>query len=136
VAAKRGAAVDEVDRYLDAVSEPERSALGNLRRIIRQVVPTAQERIAYPMPVFEHHGPLVGIAAKAGHLGSYIMSPAVVQAHAGRLREFDVGKGCVRFSPSKPLPDRLIRTIVAARVAENEARVTDASAHPPARRSR
>ncbi len=111
-----------VEEYLAGVSPAERAALQDLRATIRAAAPAAEEEIRYKMPRFTYRGLLVGLAARKGHLGFYVMSPSVLEGHADELRGIDVGKGCVRFSPTQPLPSALVRTLVKARVAENEAR--------------
>jgi uncharacterized protein YdhG (YjbR/CyaY superfamily) len=115
-----------VDEYLGLLPSEERSALLVLRRTIHAVVPGVEEGISYRMPVFSHQGLLVGLAAMTGHLGFYVMSPAVVAAHLAELKDYDVGKGCIRFSASKPLPEALLRTRIRARVLENERAATTA----------
>ena len=76
----------------------------------------------------------MGIAAKAGHLGLYVMSPSILRAHAAELAGYDVGKGCIRFSAAQHLPAALVRKLVAARVLENEGRSPPEG--PPATRRR
>ena len=48
------------------------------------------------------------------------MSTAVLEAHAAELADYRTGKGSVRFTPDKPLPEALVRKLVEARLAENE----------------
>jgi uncharacterized protein YdhG (YjbR/CyaY superfamily) len=46
----------------------------------------------------------------------------VLRAHAAELTGYPVGKASIRFHPSVPLPAALVRKLVRARIAENEAR--------------
>jgi uncharacterized protein YdhG (YjbR/CyaY superfamily) len=111
-----------VEEYLSAVPVDQREALERLRRMIRAAAPTATEVFRYRMPVFEHQGLLVGLAAQKSHLSFYVMSPSVLESHAADLSGFDVGKGCIRFQASRPIPDSLVKMVVRDRVAENEDR--------------
>jgi uncharacterized protein YdhG (YjbR/CyaY superfamily) len=111
-----------VEEYLAGVPAPERGALQALRSTIRSAAPEASEKIQYKMPTYEHQGLLVGFAAFRGHLGFYVMSPAVVAKFAAELKRFDVGKGCIRFRADRPLPTGLVTKIVRARLEENGAR--------------
>jgi uncharacterized protein YdhG (YjbR/CyaY superfamily) len=52
------------------------------------------------------------------------MSGATVAAHAVELAGYDTSPGTIRFQPSDPLPARLIRKLVKARIAENLGRST------------
>ena len=49
------------------------------------------------------------------------MSVKVTSAHADDLKNYKIGKASIRFAPDKPLPAALIRKLVKARIAENEA---------------
>ena len=120
--AKKRAPARDVDAYLAAVPKDARARLEKLRKTIKAAAPKAVEVISYQIPAYKHHGPLVGFAESKNHCGFYVMSPDVMRAHAAELKDYDVGKGCIRFPVDKPLP-ALVRMLVKARVAENEARV-------------
>jgi len=115
--AKRAPAT--VDAYLSGLPAGARSAFGRLRATVRSAAPGAVELIRYGMPVYKLDGRmLVGFAAFAGHLSFYVMSPAVMRAHAVALAPYDTAKGTIRFPAAKPLPAALVRKLVRARVAE------------------
>ncbi|HXQ94428.1 MAG TPA: DUF1801 domain-containing protein [Thermoplasmata archaeon] len=119
---KKPPAATNVDEYLARVPDEVRLALEALRRTILTAVPGSTERIEYGMPVVHHRGPLVGFAAQKRPCAFYVMSPALVDAHAAELKPFDVGRACIRFVPEHPLPSRLVTELVQARVSENAAR--------------
>ncbi|HJS47153.1 MAG TPA: DUF1801 domain-containing protein [Gemmatimonadales bacterium] len=111
-----------VDAYLAGLGDPQRTALEGLRKAIRAAAPLAEECISYQLPAFRYHGVLVGFGAAANHCALYLMSGTVVAAHRAELADYDVSKGTVRFDPARPLPAALVRRLVKARIAENEAR--------------
>ena len=45
-------------------------------------------------------------------------SPAVVEGVRDRLEGYDVAKGTIRFTAEHPLPEDVIRELVALRLAE------------------
>jgi uncharacterized protein YdhG (YjbR/CyaY superfamily) len=110
-----------VEEYLASVPDDARMALESLRRTIRSVVPDAEEVISYGIPTFRQQGGLVAFGAAKGHCGFYVMSTAVMEAHRGEMEGFSTAKGTVRFTPDKPLPEALVKKLVLARIAENEA---------------
>ena len=71
--------------------------------------------------MFKHHGMLVGYAAFKEHC-SLFMSTALTQAHKKALAPYQTSKGTIRFTIKKPLPAALVRKLVKARIAQNEAR--------------
>jgi len=110
-----------IDDYLAAVSPDKRAALEQLRKSIKAVAPKAEECISYQIPAFRHNGMLVGFGATANHCSFFLMSSSTVEAHKEELKDYDTSKGTIRFQPDKPLPAALVRKLVKARIAENDA---------------
>lgn len=108
-----------VDDHLGALPPDQRAALERLRATIRDAAPDATEAISYGMPTFKQDGHgLVGYAAFQAHCSLFPMSATVIPALADALEGFTTSKGTIRFTPDRPLPDALVRRIVAARLAE------------------
>lgn len=116
----RKALAATVAGYLAALPKDARAALAKLRKVIKAAAPKATEGISYQIPAYKHHGLLVGFAAFATHCTFHVMSPAVMRAHAAELKGYATGKGSIRFPAYKPLPARLVKKLVKARIAENE----------------
>jgi uncharacterized protein YdhG (YjbR/CyaY superfamily) len=117
------AAHPTIDEFLAAVPEAARAALEKLRQAIRAAAPNATESINYGVPAFKYNGhPLVSFGAAKNHCSFYVQSPAVMRAHAAQLKGYDVATGTVHFPADKPLPAALVKKLVKARIAENEAR--------------
>ena len=111
-----------VEAYLARVPPAYRAALEEVRATVKEVAPDAEEVICYAMPAFRHHGNLVYYAAFRDHCSLFIGSVTTQRRFAAELKEFETGKGTVHFTPDHSLPRDLVRRIVKARVAENEAR--------------
>jgi len=110
-----------VAAYLRAVPPAPRAALQKLRKTIKAAAPKATEVISYGIPMFKHHGMLVGYAAFQEHC-SLFMSTALAKAFKKALAPYQISKGTIRFTVDKPLPAALVRKLVKARVAQNEAK--------------
>jgi uncharacterized protein YdhG (YjbR/CyaY superfamily) len=111
-----------VDDYLAAAPDETRPMLEELRRLIREAAPEAREVISYRIPLYKHEGDLVAFAAARNHVGLYIITDALMEAHREELRPYGRSKNTVRFPLREPLPAALITTLVRERVAENEAK--------------
>ena len=119
--AKKPATFDEC---LAAVSDEQRAALEKLRKVIRSAAPKAEECVSYGLAAFRLEGrPLVAIGAAANHCAFYLMSSSIVKTHKDDLEGYDTSTGTIRFAAAKPLPAVLVRKLVKARIAENQARV-------------
>src|SRR5205823_4816523 len=104
-------------------SDGQRAALEKLRKTIQAAAPQAEEYISYQLPAFRLDGrPLVAFGAATNHCAFYPMSSRTVPAHKDDLKGYDTSKGTIRFAADKPLPAALVRKLVKARIAENEAR--------------
>jgi uncharacterized protein YdhG (YjbR/CyaY superfamily) len=118
----KSAAPKNVDEYLAGVPKEARATLEKLRKTIRAAAPMASEGISYQMPMYKHHGMVVGFAAFKDHC-SIFPGSAVMETHKQELSRYDTSKGTIRFPADKPLPDALVKKLVKARIKENEARV-------------
>ncbi len=110
-----------IDEYLAALSDDKRAALEKLRKAIQAAAPKAEECISYQLPAFRQNRMLVAFGATAKHCAFYLMSSSIVEAHTDELTGYDTSKGTIRFQADKPLPAALVRKLVKARIAENEA---------------
>jgi uncharacterized protein YdhG (YjbR/CyaY superfamily) len=112
-----------VEAYLAKVPEPARSTLEKVRAAIRAAVPKdAEECISYGMPAFRYQGALVGYAAFKQHCSFFPMSGRVLDDFADEVKSYRTAKGTLQFPQDKPLPVALVKKMVKARVAQNEAK--------------
>jgi uncharacterized protein YdhG (YjbR/CyaY superfamily) len=111
-----------VEEYLEALPDEERAVLEKLRAAIRSAAPQAEEVISYRIPLYKHHGHLVGFAAFKNHLSLFVTNSDVPKRLAKELKPFRINHTTIQFTVDKPLPTELVKRIVKARVAENEAR--------------
>ena len=110
---------EEVDQYLGGLDEPKRSTLEALRRAILEVVPEAEQVISYRVPAFRVRGKIVaGFAAFKNHLSYLPFSGSVLGQLAGELHGYEMTKSSLHFPVDQPLPDALVKRLIALRVSE------------------
>jgi len=115
----------DVESYLAACPEPHRTTLEKLRATIRSVVPKeTSEAIKYGMPSFQYKGGLVAYAAFKQHCSFFPMNGSLVGEFADELKAYKTSKGTIQFPVDKPMPAALVKKMVKARVAQNEAKKT------------
>ena len=95
-----------------------RRALQSLRAVIRETVPDAVETISYGIPAFKADGrPLIYCAGWKAHVSLYPISEAFARSHGIDVSGYVLSKGTIRFPLDKPLPLRLVKRLVKARLA-------------------
>ena len=114
---------ETVEQYLARVPEPARTTLSKIRASVRAAAgPEATEVISYGMPGFRYKGMLVWYAAFKEHCSFFPGNSSLIEEFGEDLAGYSTAKGTIRFPLDKPLPAALIKKIVRARMAENEAR--------------
>lgn len=110
---KERTAVSSIDEYIARFPSHTQKLLGELRGLIKASAPAATETISYGIPTFDLEGRhLVFFAGYERHVGLY-PAPVNEAAFAEDLKPYKKGRGSVQFPLSKPLPEDLIRRIVA-----------------------
>lgn len=110
---------NSIDEYINAFPEDVKKKLIEMREVIKEEAPQAQEKISYQMPTFYLNGNLVHFAAFTKHIGFY-PAPSGIEAFKNELSKYKGAKGSVQFPMEEPLPLEVIRQIVRFRVAENQ----------------
>ena len=112
-------APEEIDAYLQTLPDDVRSSLERVRDIIRETAPGCTERVSYRIPIFRLEKDLVGLSAHKNHCSLHSMSPSLMKAMAGELKEAQVSGATIHFTPEQPLSKELIVKIVRARMKES-----------------
>lgn len=104
-----------VPNYIQSFPEPVQILLEQIRNVIKETAPEAEESISYGMPAYKIKGkPLVYFAGYKNHIGFYA-TPTGHEAFAEELSKYKQGKGSVQFSLNEPIPFDLIKRIVIFR---------------------
>lgn len=107
-----------IDEYIRGFPKPVQAKLKQIRQIVRELAPDAEEKISYRIPTFYLNGNLVHFAAYAKHIGFYPTSSGVSK-FKHELSKYKNAKGSIQFPIDEDLPVELIQKIVRYRVQEN-----------------
>lgn len=110
-----------IDEYLDALEEPARSRLRELRALVREELPSATEAIKWGSPAFVHPAGtiLLVVSAHRKH-ANFTVTPSAKEAFAEELEGLETGKGSVKLPYEVPLPEELLRRMARHRLREFE----------------
>lgn len=109
----------QIDDFISGLGAAEAAAIARVVAVVTQAVPEVEQGRSYGMPAFQLAGrPLLGMVAAKGHLSLFPFSPEAIEGVSSRLVGFSHSKGTIRFSADRPVPDDVLRDLVAARLDE------------------
>ena len=115
--------METVASYFAKFPEASQKRMQQIRALILEKAPEAQESISYGMPAYKTNGkPLIYYTAFKNHIGLYA-TPSGHTHFADALSSYKQGKGSVQFPNEQPLPLDLIAEIIAFRVEENASKM-------------
>jgi uncharacterized protein YdhG (YjbR/CyaY superfamily) len=120
-AGSKGNQITTMDEYIAQFPKNVRDILEELRKVIHETAPGAEEAMRYGIPTFRFRGNLVHFAAFKNHIGFY-PAPSAINAFTEELSKYKLSKGTVQFPINEPLPFALVREIVRYRLKENRDR--------------
>jgi uncharacterized protein YdhG (YjbR/CyaY superfamily) len=106
--------------YLAKHDDKFKAGLTELRRIILDIMPAAEESFSYQAHCFKHVYMLVGIGVTKEFCSLYTMSPPLVKSMKDELKGNKASGATIHFKPDEALPVAIITKIVLARAKENE----------------
>ena len=107
-----------VEEYISGFPAKTKALLKEMRKLIKETAPGAEEVISYNMPAFKKNGMLVYYAGNKAHIGFYPTS-SPIRVFKDELIGYKTSKGAIQFPLDKPLPIGLITKIVKFRIVEN-----------------
>ncbi len=108
---------NSIQEYISWFPAEIQAKLQQMREILRQALPEAEEVISYHMPAFKTSEVLVYYAAAKSHLGYYPTSSGVINFKE-ELAGYVTSKGAIQLPYNQELPEQLIRDIAQFRAQE------------------
>ena len=109
-----------VDDYLAAAPYDVEPRLAEMRRVVREALPDAEETIDHNIPAYRQHGVVVvQLAGQPEHTSlNFFPTAGAFARFDEQLRPYATSKSAVRFSLDEPLPLELIADIARFRLTE------------------
>jgi uncharacterized protein YdhG (YjbR/CyaY superfamily) len=108
-----------IDDYLAGVSEPQRAVLLELRNVILELIPEAEECISYQIPCFKVNGKgIAGFAPYKKHNSYFPFSGQVFKAIPAEVADYVTTDGALHFAPDRPLDPALVKRLIEVRLSQ------------------
>ena len=113
--------IKNVDDYIASFPNDAKIVLEQIRALIKNTAPEAEELISYGMPAYKYNGPLVYFGGYKKYIGFY-PTPSAIAHFKPEIEKakYTWAKGSVQFPLSKPMPMNLIKEMVLFKLAENK----------------
>lgn len=112
--------VATTEAYIKSLPSSIKEGFIELHKIIISAAPEAEQGIGYGMPCLKLKGVLLYYASHTHHYSLY-PSPSAIEAFKDQLVKYTISKGTIQFEHAKPLPKKLITSIVKFRLKEKQA---------------
>ena len=111
----------DVDMYLASIPKQMSALLQRLRLAIRDAAPEAEETISYRIPTYKYHGTLLHFVARDNYCSFIVTSAAILEKFKKEPGPFKISGTTIHFTAEKPIPAKLVKKNVRARVDQSEA---------------
>ena len=103
--------------YINSFPSAVRKMLKEMRRLILEEAPMAEQTLSYGMAAFWLKRPLVYIGGFKNHV-SFFPTSSGIKAFRSELKEYKISRGTIQFQIGEKLPLQLLRKIVRFRIEE------------------
>ena len=112
-----------VEDYFDQLGEDQRPHLQQLRKLSVEADPTAQEKLAWNLPVYAREGTRLWMLQGFKSHCSLRFPPRFFASHRARVEAagYQAGEGFVKIPYDSEIPVELCETLMQARIDEYEA---------------
>ena len=111
----------DVDEYIANAPKEAQPKLEELRAIVRQAVPKAEETISWGIPFYKYHGVLAGFSSFKAHV-SFGFAPVLENKVRAMLEKegYKTGSKTIQIKFAQKVPATAIKQILKAQADWNE----------------
>ena len=110
---------ETVDEYIGTFPENVQLILQEIRNVMKENAPDAEELISYQIPAFKYYGMLIYYSAYQKHVSVSTAPFKVFEVFEKELSPYKRSKSTVQFPLDQPVPYQLIGEMTRFRVQEN-----------------
>jgi uncharacterized protein YdhG (YjbR/CyaY superfamily) len=109
-----------VDEFIALQDDDKKELLNQIRELILNTVPKAQEQISYMVPYYKYHFGLVGFGVQKKGCSFYTMNPKMPESFKSELAGYKFSASTIHINSDQKLPKTVLKKIIKARMKENE----------------
>lgn len=106
--------------YLAGLEGWQLDKVKELRRLVTEAAPGAEETVRSGLLYYEDAGDLFALAAQKHYVSLYVFAPGAMAANAEALAGLDCGKGCIRFRARTEVPAAALAKLLEQAAASSE----------------
>ena len=99
--------------FLKEADTARRPALTKFRKLVREMLPSSDESMAYGMPTYTRGGKMVTAFNNQKNYIAFYAGETAIQAHKKELGGISCGKGCIRYSKPEKIDFDVVRSLLA-----------------------
>lgn len=103
--------IETIDEYINQYNDEIKDRLIKIRKAIKEIDPSMEERISWQIPTFWKKYNIVHFAVNKNHIGIYPGGKAV-GIFKDKLKDYKTSKGAIQLPHNKPIPYNLIKEII------------------------
>ncbi len=107
--------VNNIDEYIAGRKGVQKERIEQIREIIYEVMPEAEQKISWGMPTFKLGRYNAFNFAAFKHHVSLFPSSYAIEHFSAELKPYKASKGTIQFQNNEPLPTELIHKIAVWR---------------------
>lgn len=113
-----------VNEYIESSPEAAQPIMEELRKIIKETVPEAEERIAWNVPNYKLNGVLTGFAAYSKHISLGFSEGGLSDDERKSFEDngYKTGKGTVQIKFGQEVPMNVIKKVLKSHSRINAAK--------------
>lgn len=109
-----------VDEYVALQDEDKKELLCQMRELILNTAPKAEEQISYMVPYYKYHYGLVGFGVQKKGCSFYTMNPKLPENFRSELTGYKFSASTIHVNADQKLPKAVLKKIIKERMKENE----------------
>lgn len=111
--------IKSVDEYIKKAPEWSKKTLREIRKIIKETAPKAEEKISYKMPYYSQKGKIAYFAVHKNHCSFYWISNDDKKTFKKELEKLKVVGNTLQIPKGTKVPITIIKKIVRIRIKNN-----------------